>query len=258
MTHTAKPTPAWLLAQGGRSPPVVICVAGESYSYVRMFKQDFFALTALYEGAAGKLVLKMGRTHPLMGLPMAWLGRVLSNHESRLYRLAHGIEGIPRILGAHGPTAFVHEYVEGRPLPRNERPGDEFFPRLSALLTALHRRSIAYVDLEKPENILLGDDGRPHLIDFQISWHIPVNRLGDTWPARLILRTLQASDRYHLAKHWRKLRPDQFAASDLAGSFVVPFWIRWHRAVFRPLTLLRRQILVWMGLRSSIRVRSPG
>jgi len=258
MTDAEKPTPAWLLAQGALPPPVVIYVAGESYSYVRTFKQDFFALTALYEGGAGKRVLKMGRTQSLMGLPMAWLGRMVSNHEARLYRLAQGIEGIPRLMSTHGPTWLVHEYVEGRPLPRDERPGDEFFPRLSALLTELHRRSIAYVDLEKPENILRGEDGKPYLIDFQISWHIPVNRLGNTWPARLILRTLQASDRYHLAKHWRKLRPDQFAASELTDSFVVPFWIRCHRAVFRPLTLLRRQILVWMGLRSSIRVRSPG
>jgi hypothetical protein len=258
MINAAKPVPAWLLAHGDRPPPAVIWVAGKPCAHLKTFKQDFFALTALYESEACRVVLKYGRTQPIVGVSVAWVGRLLTHHESRLYELCEGLEGVPRLLAAHGPNGLIHEYVEGRPLRRDDRPDDGFFPRLAELLTELHRRSIAYVDLEKPENILLGDDGRPHLIDFQISWHVPPNRMGDTWLARLILRTLQASDRYHLAKHWRKLRPDQFAAAGPAATFAVPYWIRLHRAVFRPLTLLRRKILVWMGLRESVRVRSPG
>src|SRR5690606_9213688 len=83
------------------------------------------------------------------------------------------ISGIPRCLGRWGRTGFVHAYVEGHPLQRHEVVDETFFPRLSALIKTLHARQIAYVDLEKRENILVGDDGRPYLIDFQISFHFP-------------------------------------------------------------------------------------
>jgi len=222
-----------------------------------MFKHDFFAATFLYEGEQGRIVLKIGRTARLFGLPAEWIGRLLAGHEARMFQLAHSIEGIPRLIGRWGKTGLVHEYVEGRPLRRDDRPADDFFPRLSAMLDRLHERRIAYVDLEKPENILVGEDGRPYLFDFQISWHWPANRGGRTWPARHLFHVLRDSDRYHLLKHWRRLRPDQLDGKTLADCRTPP-WIRCHRAIFRPLTLLRRQVLVWLGARTSIKSRSPG
>lgn len=256
-THP-KPIPAWLLALGRRPLPSFIEVAGHGYDLVKPFKHDFFAATALYAGPAGKVVLKVGRCTSLLGLPLTWLGRLMMRHEARLYGQAQGIPGIPAFIGFVGPTGFAHDYVEGRQLARDDHPPDDFFVALSHMLDALHERHIAYVDLEKPENILLGDDGRPHLIDFQISWHAADRWIGRTWPARRLLKVLQGSDRYHLLKHWRKLRPDQLTGDVLAESMRIPFWIRWHRAVFRPITLCRRQLLVWMGVRSSVKVRSPG
>ncbi|HKQ47275.1 MAG TPA: hypothetical protein VJZ71_04295 [Phycisphaerae bacterium] len=175
-----------------------------------------------------------------------------------MYTHAQGIAGVPKFVGRWGPTGFAHEYVEGRPLSRDDAPGDRFFGQLAAILEALHHRDIAYVDLEKRENVLLGEDGRPYLIDFQISWHVPANRGGQTLFLRLIGDMLRASDRYHLYKHWRRLRPDQLSRADADRFGRPPFWIRWHRWVFRPLTLLRRQVLVWLGARDDIRVRSPG
>ena len=258
MSNDKKSIPSWLLALGNEPPPQALHVNGCRYQLEGTFKHDFFAFTGLYTGSSGKVVLKLGRTTYLLGLPARWIGETLFKQEVRLFRAGQDLPGIPRLVGTWGNTGLVHEYIEGRPLRKGDRPDDEFFPRLSALLDALHARSIAYVDLEKPENILLGDDGHPYLFDFQISWHIPPNRLGDTWVARAILSVLQESDRYHLMKHWRKLRSDQFEALGLSAAARIPFWIRWHRAIFRPITLLRRQILVWMGVRDSIRVRSPG
>ncbi|MCP4245982.1 MAG: hypothetical protein GY778_02940 [bacterium] len=59
-------------------------------------------------------------------------------------------------------------------------------------------------------------------------------------------------------KHWRRLRPDQLTPEHLAQSYKPPFYIAWHRALFRPLTRVRRQILVWLGARTSSKGRSPG
>lgn len=248
----------WLLALGREELPRELIIRGNIYRHVKTFKHDFFAATSLYQGATGKIVLKVGRMAPLFGLPMAWIGRLLSQHEIRMFELTQSIAGVPELLGSWGTIGLVHAYVEGRPLQKSDTPDDEFFPKLALMLEAIHARGAAYVDLEKRENILLGEDGQPHLIDFQISWHLPANRGGEIWPFRVVRDVLQASDRYHLYKHWRRLRPDQLAASANGDSFEVPIWIRWHRMMFRPLTLLRRQILVWLGVRDSIRVRSPG
>ena len=250
--------PSWLLALGGKPLPSTIHIDSKVYTLVRPFKEDFFAATALYECAAEKVVLKIGRTAPLWGLPADWIGRVMSRHESRLLYLAQGLRGIPRHLGPWGATGLVHEYIEGSPLRKSDRPPEDFFQKLSELLDRLHNRAIAYVDLEKPENVLLGQDGHPYLFDFQIAWHLSPSRFGGSELARGLLGILQKSDRYHLMKHWRKLRPDQLDAGDGRYANSIPIWIKWHRAIFRPMTLARRQVLVWLGVRSSVKVRSPG
>lgn len=249
---------AWLCALGRDDPPAVVTLASGSYRHLQTFKHDFFAATAVYEGPGGKAVLKMGRRVAFFGLPTAWIGRWLTQREGRMYQLMSGIDGVPAWLGFDGPHCLAHAYVEGAPLNRRAEVGDDFFPRLSALIGEIHARGAAYVDLEKPENILLTAEGRPSLIDFQISVYFDPERGGRNWLARRVLKTLQLSDRYHLLKHWRRMRPDQLSAEQVAESYKAPFWIAWHRRIFRPLTLFRRWILVRLGERSSTRVRSPG
>ena len=258
MTKKRHDPPDWLRALGSNDLPEVVRIEGVTYHRAKVFKHDFFAATGLYQSANVKAVLKIGRTAPICGIPLSWIGRFLAGHEARLYRLTQSIDGVPRFLGCWRDTGILHEYVEGRPLARNDRPDDAFFPRLSAMLDEIHKLGAAYVDLEKPENILVGEDGSPHLIDFQISYHLPPSRLGDTELNRLAVRVLQQSDRYHLLKHWRKLRPDQLAERPELNANAMPIWIKLHRAIFRPLTQLRRRILVLLGARSSAKGRSPG
>jgi len=232
-----------LRALGREDPPVCLRLNGQVHRRRAILKHDFFAATALYEGPCGKVVLKIGRRARLFGLPLRWLGRLLTAHESRLYQRLDGIPGVPRFLGRWGDCGLLHEFIEGHPLAKGEWVDDRFFDRLRDLLDEVHRREVAYVDLEKRENILVGDDGRPYLIDFQISWHLPPNRGGRTSAARFILNVLQASDRYHLLKHRRRQRPDLLSAEEFAASYRPPASIAWHRHLFRPLTKLRRRVL---------------
>lgn len=256
---TPNSPPAWLKALGRNADlPTTIQVRNLEYRHIQTFKHDFFAATGLYECGGHRVVLKIGRRAPLWGISLKWIGRLLCRHEARLFQTVGSVDGIPAFLGYCGDTGLIHDYVPGRPLGKHDVPGDDFFPRLSVLLDHVHAQDAAYVDLEKRENVLLGEDGKPHLIDFQISWHWPVNRGGGTSLARFVLTVLQQSDRYHLLKHWRRMRPDQLPSAAFAASYSPPFWIRWHRAVFRPLTLLRRRILVWLGGRPSAHGRSPG
>jgi hypothetical protein len=50
-------------------------------------------------------------------------------------------------------------------------------------------------------------------------------------------------DRYHLLKHRRRNRPDQLAPEQLDESFNLPGYIRLHRALTRPLQVVRRGLL---------------
>lgn len=254
---------AWLRALGAGELPAEIVLAHGRYRHLRTYKHDFFAATGLYDGPGGQAVLKIGRTAPLLGLPMQWIGRYLAGHERRIYELVDGLPGVPRCLGAWGPTGFVHAFVPGHPLQRHERVNDEFFPALRELLEAIHSRRIAYVDLEKRENVLVGDDGRPYLIDFQISWYwpgsgvsrssTPLERLMPDSLGRWILRVLQRGDRYHLAKHCRRHRPDTLTCEEYAASYRHGPFITLHRRLSAPFTALRRASLKLLTGRS----RSP-
>jgi len=235
--------PAGLRALGRRDPPARIEAGGHRYELIEVFKHDFFAATARYAGPAGHVVLKIGRQADILGLPAEWIGRLLSRHEARICRLLGGLPGIPDLIGLWGRTGLVHAYVEGHPLRRGAAVPDDFFEQLERLIRSIHDREAAYVDLEKPENVLLGDDGRPHLIDFQISYHWPARWGGRTLLARWIRGILQRSDLYHVGKLHRRLRPDQLSAEQMAASYAAPLNIRLHRILMRPLTRLRRRVL---------------
>ena len=148
-----------------------------------------------------------------------------------------------RVGGKLLDNAVAHVYVPGRPLARHDCVADDFFPRLGRLLAEMHRRNMAYVDLHKRENILVGDDGQPYLIDFQISV-----ALGRRWPAdtevmRGLLTLLQRSDEYHFRKHVAHNRPDLYAEMPLSETVGRPWWIRAHRFIAVPFRSLRRRLL---------------
>lgn len=253
---------AWLRALGAEDMPPSIMLADGEYRHLRTFKHDFFAATGLYEGPSGRVVLKMGRVAGLFGVPMAWMGELMARHEAGIYEELNGLPGVPRWVGRYGRTGIIHAFLEGHPLQRDEKVGDDFFPRLEGLLAELHRRGIAYVDLEKRENILVCPDGSPGLIDFQISFRwaghgggrrsgwqrlVPAG-LGD-----LLLAKLQQGDRYHVLKHRRRHRPDTLTAEQLKASYRRGWYIELHRRVSRPFTALRRAVLKLLTGRS----RSP-
>jgi hypothetical protein len=224
-----------LRALGRDDPPEHFTLAGVTYSRTEIRKHDFFAATAFYVDPAGtKAVLKIGRVIPWCCIPFRWLGTALRNREARFYQKLQDLPNIPRFLGNVGPTGFLHAYVEGRPLEKGKPVPDRFFHNLTELLLELHRRGIAYVDTNKPQNILLGDDGLPHLIDFQISFD------RNRFPTRWLLRRLQREDLYHLLKHRRRMRPDELTPEELQLANRISPWVRVHRILTWPYFRLRR------------------
>lgn len=91
-------------------------------------------------------------------------------HEYRVYRELEGFTGVPRCYGLIDGRFLVLEYIEGASL-RDGRVGDHarFFEELRKLLEELHARGVAHADLKKKDNILIGADGRPYLVDFGVA-----------------------------------------------------------------------------------------
>jgi hypothetical protein len=142
------------------------------------------------------------------------------------------------------PNAVAHDWIDGQTFAPGVHVDERFFPRLRAMVAELHSRDLAYVDLSKWENILVGDDGRPYLIDYQIHFHLPPR-----WPLRWWLRWLQAADLYYLHRHWSRARPEQLPAEKGA------LWKRQPGIVWIAETLgvgcrtLRRLLLRLLGVR---------
>jgi predicted Ser/Thr protein kinase len=228
-------------ALGRNNLPEQIDVGAKRYALLQTIKHDFFAVTGFYESADGeRVVLKMGRTEDFAGVPLEWIGRWLCQREMRFYGKLQDLPNVPRLLGTVGATGFVHAYVPGRPLAKDKPIPDGFFQQLQDLLDILHARGIAYVDANKPENILLGDDGRPYLIDFQISWDMD-GPLGRSALNRWWLGRLQNADIYHALKHKKRLRRDELTEEEATKAERRGLLIRIHRVVAKPYFLLRRR-----------------
>ena len=229
-----------LRALGKADLPTSFVLDGMTYRHNKTIKHDFFAATGFYLSDAGqRVVLKVGRTQEYAGIPLLWLGQWLCNRETRFYRACQDLPNVPQLLGRVGKTGFVHAYVPGRPLCKDHPIPDALFSELFDLLETLHQRNIAYVDTNKPQNILQGQDGHPHLIDFQISFGL--HDFGNNILTRAILRRLSKEDRYHILKHKRKLRPDLLTETERAAAKKVSWFIKAHRLITKPYFLIRRR-----------------
>lgn len=256
--RASKARPPYLRALGSSDPPEQIQIDSETFERIEIYKHDSWAATALYQSEARKIVCKFNRRQRLFIVPMSWLGRRLAKRETRFLCLLKDVSNIPNPVGpvySEGvllQNAAAHDYVEGRPVGDHECVNDEFFPKLEQTLATLHERGIAYIDLHKSENILLGTDGLPHLIDFQASYLRPQSRVLARVTRRLE-RMLQELDCYHLQKHLTLKRPDIAGCTwdEFNHRNERPMWIKAHRKLATPFRKFRRKLLVLLGVRKN-------
>lgn len=232
-------------ALGKEDLPEKVEAGSKTYRREKTVKHDFFAATGFYVADDGsRAVLKLGRMTSFFGVPLKWVGRKLCQRELDCYQRLAGVANIPALLGTVGATGFLHAYVPGRPLERKEPVPDDFFRQLQELLAEVHRRGMAYVDTNKPENILLGEDEKPYLIDFQISFLVAEgcrNPLKLWW-----LRRLQRADVYHILKHKRRMRKDQLTEEEAKIAANRGVLIHLHRIVTKPYFVVRRRLFKWL------------
>jgi hypothetical protein len=209
-------------------PEPTITVDGKTYRYTSTLKADFFSVNYLYEREETAYVLKVSRFRFIGAFAFQWLAWLLHHHEWSVYRRLDGTPWIPPLAGRHGRRSLLHVFVPGTTLKQyvlklkregtfdpRKHIGDDFFPRLAATLAEVHRREVGYADLAKLENVIVDEQGKPWLIDFQISWPVP-----PSGPFRrlslAVYRILAREDIYHLLKYKSRYRPDQLTPEEKA------------------------------------------
>jgi len=239
-----------LYACGRNGLPARVSWDGCSYRLRHILKHDFFAATGLYHAeshrwppeAPAKIVLKLSRQQHFLGLPLTWMGAIFAEHEFAVMQCLTNLRGVPRVLGRYGKTGVIYQYIEGRSLKELEELPDDFFDQLLELLGRIHARNVVYLDMNKRSNILLGADGRPHLIDFQISLYIDGQMPLWDGVTNYLRRILQQADIYHLFKHKRRLVPHLLTEQERILSRRRNLAIEVHRLVATPLRRLRRLV----------------
>lgn len=251
----ARPTAYAMRALGKRGLPASVSLHRETYRLEREIKHDFFAATGFYISNDGRrVVAKFGRSEDFLGLPLRWLGNWLRDREMRMYGQLRDVGAVPDVLGMVEPCGFVLAFVDGQPLGKDARVPDGFFHELRVLIEQIHARGIAYVDMNKKANVIIGPGGRPNLVDFQISFDL--HTLGDNRLTRRILAHLQREDLYHVRKHHARFRPDELTPEQLAAAERRSWLIRLHRLLRAPWIGLRRR--TWKRLRETGRLLPEG
>ena len=253
--RSARPRPAVLRALGLADPPWIVEVGGRNYNRREIFKHDSWAATASYSDGQRLIVCKFNRKQPIGYASTAWLGKRLAEREREALEQLADLPNVPnslgdvRVKGRIWPTAVAREYVAGHPLKHGEVVGPQFFDQLEKTLRIMHDRGLAYVDLHKRENIIVGDDGKPYLIDFQIGFNSAHRRVKH-WPGiRNLFSLLSQSDLYHLQKHVLKHDPAQAGQAEERLAELRPWWIKAHRMLAVPFREARRRLLVAVGVR---------
>lgn len=143
--------------------------AAESVELVGTLKADIFGRVELVRGAEGLLVRRSAR--PGRCDPRSVLARALLARERRALLALRGLDGVPQLARADRGRAdeLLRTHLAGVPLQRAERLPLDYFDRLDELVVALHARGVCHNDLHKEPNILVDEDGRPALLDFQLA-----------------------------------------------------------------------------------------
>jgi hypothetical protein len=209
---------------------------------IQVLKRDVFGVIerCLDERPACIRRVACGSRLPGSRLLAVWLLR----RERRALEALRGLRGVPVLLERDQPEAagrplraatLVRSWIPGEPLHAAPRLPADFFTLLAGLVAELHRRGVCHNDLHKENNIVVGPDGRPALIDFQLA---SVHRRG----GRLFSARCR-EDLRHVAKHrLRYERRGKVAPGDLPPrGQVATLWAKLVKPGWRRLRRLLRQ-----------------
>lgn len=226
--------------------PKEAVIDGKTYHFERILREHFFSLNVLYRNSGGKrYVLKLCACRFVLGLPVRLPARLMSQQEYHIYSMLADLEGVPKLGPRYGRCGHFHEYVEGtalHELPADAELPEDFFDRLRALFDQVHSRRIVYLDLDRKGNIILSDDGRPYLVDFQACLHLKVR---GGWLGRFsawLFDTLAPQAIYHIYKHKKHFQPHLMTDEELKAAERTGLIRKYDRYIGRFYRSLKRGI----------------
>ncbi len=190
-----------------------------------------------------RLICKINRRMHFCLVPLGLVGRLLTHSEICNLRRCEGIPEVPQVLARLDSHTYVYEYIEGQSLSESPLLPTDFFDRLLLAIEKVHARRLVHFDLHKPGNILVDAEGRPHIIDFQISQYIADWCLVSRRLSGRFRRWLQSYDLYHIYKHKRKLQPQLLTEAEAQLSYNHTLGLEFQRAIARPYKRVRRACL---------------
>jgi RIO-like serine/threonine protein kinase len=140
------------------------------------------------------------------------LGFWLIHKEWKIYSCLKGVEGIPRPVERIDRFAFAMEFIQGRPILRGEPLPPSFFSDLMQVLKEVHARGVVHLDLRHKGNILVSENGKPFIIDFNSSFAFKEKGI----LRRSLFPLLCWVDRGGLLKLKRRISPSSMTSQELA------------------------------------------
>jgi len=143
------------------------------------------------------------------------VGRFLVWREKKAYQRLEGMPGVPALYGVVGGLALVLEEIHGRSiegLETHERLPASFFEEMRNLVETFHRRGLCHCDLKRAANVLVGEDGKPYLIDWSAAI---LEREFRFFPARMIYERFLRDDRHAVIKFQLRHCPEAIPSEDL-------------------------------------------
>ncbi len=143
-------------------------------------------------------------------------GRFLIWREAKAYRRLKGVKGVPAFYKTLEGLALIIEEVQGRDIESLEVVSglsEDFYKDLRLLIEKIHSRGIAHCDLKRAPNIILGNDGKPYIIDWAAS--ISEYECGFP-PLRYIYKRFIQDDLNAITKLKLKYCPEQVSPEEKA------------------------------------------
>ena len=149
------------------------------------------------------------------------IGRLFTRREARALRKLAGLEGVPSDAFRIDAHALAYRYVAGMPFTGSpaERRTPEFFAAFERLLAEVHGRGIVHFDVRNGRNVLITDEGRAALIDFQ-------SHLGTAHLPRALRGWMERFDMAGVYKHWERNHPQSLGETRVAQLSRMNRWRR--------------------------------
>lgn len=118
------------------------------------------------ETDGGRIVVKDFRRSDF--LFRAIVGPILIRREYGALCKLQGVTGIPGPVAKIDRYAIAIEHVSGTSLDNklSSHIPNEFYSELRNVIDDMHAHGVAHCDLRSRGNVMLGDDGKPYVIDF--------------------------------------------------------------------------------------------